>query len=43
MFKYFNDEWNEKDISSSDLDLPGMERLIKSADTSEEQKKIQPK
>lgn len=42
MFKYFNDEWNEKKASDDDLNIPRMERRIESADTDKEQKKIHP-
>jgi len=42
MFKYFNDEWNEKENTDDDINLSRMERRITGSFTGEEQKEVLP-
>lgn len=41
-FKYFNEEWNGKEVEKNKADETGVARRSSSTDPSEEQKKVQP-
>lgn len=41
MFKYFNEEWNEKEkIGRSSTDIPGVAGSVKDSDSGSKQKEV---
>ena len=40
MFVYFNDEWNEEEITRSDIDVSGVDSSSKSTDSGSEQEEV---